>query len=83
MPALIAVQVREYRLHRMEVFDRGKAGFTIIIHPPANRGQPREVVPGVPNMTLADTLNQAKAEIDAVMGPKPPPRARPYHRPLG
>jgi hypothetical protein len=81
MPGLIAVQVREYRLHKMEVFDRGKAGFTVIIHPPANRGESREVQRGNPNMTLADTLNQAKAEIDAVMGPKPPPRVpRPYQR---
>ena len=72
MSALVAVQFRDYRLHKMEVQDRGKAGFTVIIHPPANRGwQVREVTP---DGTLAETLNKAKAEIDAVMGPKPPPR---------
>jgi hypothetical protein len=80
MAGLVAVQVREYRLHRVEVEDRGKAGFTVTIHPPANRGKVRQVTPGAPGMTLADTLNQAKAEIDVVMGPKPPPRARPYAR---
>jgi hypothetical protein len=32
-------------------------------------------------VTLADTLNRAKAEIDAVMGPKPPPRVRGFTRP--
>jgi len=81
MPKLQVVQVREYRLHRMEVIDNGKAGFTVLIHPPANRGVTREVTRDAVTVTLADTLNRAKAEIDAVMGPKPPPRAGGFGRP--
>lgn len=81
MPGLVVVQVREYRLHRLEVLDRGKAGFSVMIHPPANRGASREVARESPAETLGEVLNRAKAEIDAVMGPKPPPRARPVrHR---
>ncbi|MDO9708315.1 hypothetical protein [Paracraurococcus lichenis] len=77
MPDLVVVQVREYRMHQLEVLDRGKAGFTVLIHPPANRGPTREVTRDATTPTLGDVLNRAKAEIDAVMGPKPPPRARP------
>jgi hypothetical protein len=80
MPKMQVVQMRDYRLHRMEVIDNGKAGFTVVIHPPANRGAPREVTRDSLTVTLADTLNRAKAEIDAVMGPKPPPRAGGYTR---
>ncbi|MCO6418869.1 hypothetical protein JYK14_22290 [Siccirubricoccus sp. KC 17139] len=77
MPKLQVVQTREYRLHRLEVVDNGKAGFSVTIVPPPNRGQPREVTRDSLVVTLADALNRAKAEIDAVMGPKPPPRVRP------
>ena len=80
MPELLVVQTREYRLHRMEVFDRGKAGFTVLIHPPANRGQTREMVREHPAETLGEMLNRAKAEIDVVMGPKRPPPPRGYAR---
>jgi hypothetical protein len=80
MPEFMVVQVREYRLHRMEVIDRGKAGFSVTIHPPANRGPSREVQRDEATLTLADTLNRAKAEIDAIMGPKRPPPARSYAR---
>jgi hypothetical protein len=81
MPNLMVVQVREYRLHRMEVVDNGKDGFSVVIRPPANRGVPREVTRDSLTVTLADTLNRAKAEIDAVMGPKPPPKLRGFARP--
>jgi hypothetical protein len=80
MPDFLVVQVREYRLHKMEVIDRGKAGFTVVIHPPANRGAPREVQRDGVTVTLADTLNRAKAEIDAVMGPKRPMQHRSFAR---
>lgn len=79
MPELLVVQTREYRLHRMEVFDRGKAGFTVLIHPPANRGETREMERAEAE-TLGEMLNRAKAEIDAVMGPKRPPPPRGYAR---
>jgi hypothetical protein len=69
----VVVQEREYRLHRLEVHDRGRDDFTVIIVPPPNRGEPREMVRAAAE-TLGDMLNRAKAEIDAVMGPKPPPR---------
>ncbi len=81
MTNLVVMQVREYRLHRMEVLDQGKAGFTVTIIPPANRGGvPREVTRDSTTVTLADTLNRAKAEIDAVMGPKPVMKPRGYGR---
>jgi hypothetical protein len=80
MPGITVVQVRDYRLHQIEVNDRGKAGFSVMIHPPANRGVSREVTRDSTTVTLADTLNRAKAEIDAVMGPKPVPRGRPPFR---
>ena len=70
MGKFVVVQEREYRLHRMEVQDRGKDDFTVIIHPPANRGASRDMV-RAPGETLGDMLNRAKAEIDVVMGPKP------------
>ena len=79
MAKLVVVQERDYRLHRMEVHDRGRAGFNIFINPPPNRGQRRELLPLSPQETLAEALNRAKAEIDAVMGPKPPPRFPRHH----
>jgi len=81
MAHLTVIQMREYRLHRMEVVDNGKAGFSVVIHPPANRGVSREVTRDSLTVTLADTLNRAKAEIDAVMGPKPVPKPRGFARP--
>lgn len=81
MARLNVVQVREYRLHRMEVLDQGKAGFTVTIIPPPSRGGvPREVTRDATTVTMADTLNRAKAEIDAVMGPKPAMKSRGYGR---
>jgi len=80
MAQLLVVQVREYRLHQMEVIDRGKAGFSVLVHPPANRGPSREVERDSTTVTLADTLNRAKAEIDAVMGPKRPAQGRQFSR---
>ncbi len=81
MGHLVVTQVREYRLHRMEVVDLGKAGFTVTIVPPANRGGvPREVTRDSTVVTLADALNRAKAEIDAVMGPKPAFKPRAFQR---
>lgn len=71
----IVVQEREYRLHRMEVHDRGRDDFTVTILPPPNRGAPREMV-RAGGETLGEMLNRAKAEIDVVMGPKPIPKFR-------
>ena len=59
MPGITVVQVRDYRLHQIEVNDRGKAGFSVMIHPPANRGVSREVTRDATTVTLADTLNRA------------------------
>lgn len=81
MDKFVVHQVREYRLHRMEVLDQGKAGFTVTIVPPANRGGvPREMVRESPAETLGDMLNRAKAEIDVVMGPKPVMKMRGFGR---
>ncbi len=80
MPDMMVVQRRDYRLHAVEVIDRGRSGFIVTVHPPANRGQPWQVIPEFPGSTLGDTLNKAKAEIDVVMGPKRPPPPRGYAR---
>jgi hypothetical protein len=81
MSNFVVMQVREYRLHKMEVMDHGKAGFTVTIIPPANRGGvPREVTRDSTTVTLADVLNRAKAEIDVVMGPKPAFKPRGFGR---
>ena len=78
--SLVVVQFRDYRLHQLEVQDRGKAGYQVFIHPPANRGVSREVMQDGACTTLAELLNRAKAEIDAVMGPRPAPRVGGYGR---
>lgn len=79
MAKFVVVQERDYRLHRMEVHDRGRDGFSIFINPPPNRGQRRELARASETETLAEALNRAKAEIDVVMGPKPPPRFARHH----
>lgn len=76
MVRFVAVQVREYRLHQIEVTDHGKAGCTVLIHPPSRLGGTREVTRDATTVTMGDLLNRAKAEIDAVMGPKPRPPLR-------
>ncbi|MFT8245381.1 hypothetical protein [Roseomonas sp. BN140053] len=72
--ALSVVQFRDYRRHQIELLDHGKAGCSVIIHPPRSMGAPREVTRDSTTVTLSDLVHRAKAEIDAVMGPKPLPR---------
>ena len=76
MPDLVVMQQRDYRKHLIEVTDRGKAGCAGVVRP-ASRGEAWEVPHSGAAATLAERLNRAKALIDAVMGPRPAPRARP------
>ena len=76
-PAFLVVQQREYRRHRIEVIDRGKAACAVVVRPPPSMGEAWEVVRGDAAVTLAEMLERAKALIDAAMGPRPP--QRPWH----
>lgn len=80
MASLTAVSFRPYRGHQLEMRD-GREGCQVIIHPPGGRGSPHVVVPNQPNATLAEQINQAKAMIDAVMGPKPVVARPAFRRP--
>jgi hypothetical protein len=71
----LVVQQRDYRMHRIEVTDRGgKAGCTVVVHPPSPTGGAWEVPAEGAAVTLGERLNRAKALIDVVMGPRPTPR---------
>jgi hypothetical protein len=72
---LTAVSFRPYRNHQLELHDSGGTNCRVIVHPP--RGEPQEITIEGTQATLAEKITRAKALIDAVMGPKPPPRARP------
>jgi hypothetical protein len=74
---LTAVSFKPYRGHQLELRDSGRIGCTVIIHPPGGRGSPHPVAAEKPGATLADLIGQAKAMIDAVLGPRPPMVARP------
>jgi hypothetical protein len=75
VPGSVVVQQREYRKHLIEVTDRGKGGCAVVVRPAASAGEAWEVPHAGAAATLADRLNRAKALIDAVMGPRPAPRA--------
>lgn len=79
MGRLTAVSFRSYRGHQIELRDGPRGERAVIIHPPGGRGAPHQVMPGRPEATLAEQVQQAKAMIDAVMGPKAEPRGQ---RPL-
>jgi hypothetical protein len=70
---LTAVSFRSYRGHQIELRDSGRDRCQVIIHPPGGRGAPHELTPAEGGATLAAMVNQAKAMIDAVMGPRPEP----------
>jgi len=76
MARLIAVSFRPYRMHQLEIQDGGRTNNAVVIHPPAGRGQPHEVSAEGRPTTLVSLINQAKAMIDAVMGPLPSTPAR-------
>jgi hypothetical protein len=69
---LTAVSFKPYRGHQLELRDGGRGAYMVIIHPPGGRGSPHQVTPEPGAVTLADIITQAKAMIDAVMGPRPP-----------
>lgn len=71
MGRLTAVSFKPYRGHQLELRDGGRGDYAVIIHPPGGRGAPHQVTPEPGAVTLADIINQAKAMIDAVMGPRP------------
>ena len=75
-PAFLVVQQREYRRHRIEVIDRGKASCAVVVRPPPSMGGAWEVARGDAAVTLAEMLDRAKALVDAAMGPRPPQRPR-------
>ncbi|WP_270938474.1 hypothetical protein [Falsiroseomonas oryzae] len=72
MARLTAVSFRSYRGHQIELRDAGRGQCAVIIHPPGGRGSPHQVTPEPEATTLVAQFNQAKALIDAVMGPRPP-----------
>jgi len=74
MPRLTIVSTRDYRQHVLEIEERGNGSCSVVVHPPARLGRPRLVEPMEGGALLIDLVNQAKAEIDEVMGPKPAPR---------
>lgn len=72
MGRLTAVSFKPYRGHQLELRDSGRDGCVVIIHPPGGRGAPHQLTPEPGAVTLAAMITQAKAMIDAVMGPRPP-----------
>lgn len=80
MARLTAVSFRPYRGHQIELRDAGRDRYTVIIHPPGGRGSPHEMMPEPGATTLAAMVNQAKAMIDAIMGPRPPMPVRGHQR---
>ncbi|SHI34225.1 hypothetical protein SAMN02745194_00077 [Roseomonas rosea] len=83
MARLTVVSTRDYRQHVLEIEERGNGTCSVVVHPPARLGRSRLVEPTGESTLLIDLVNQAKAEIDAVMGPKPPPRRPPMRRHYG
>ncbi|HEV7268794.1 MAG TPA: hypothetical protein VGN83_28400 [Falsiroseomonas sp.] len=77
MGRLTAVSFKPYRGHQLELRDSGRTSCAVIIHPPGGRGSPHQIAAGKPDATLADLIFQAKAMIDAVLGPRPPVVMRP------
>ena len=73
---LTAVSFKPYRGHQLELRDSGRNRCTVIIHPPGGRGAPHQLNPEGGTATLAELIAQAKAMIDAVLGPRPPMPAR-------
>ena len=80
MGRLTAVSFRSYRGHQIELRDAGRDRYTVIIHPPGGRGSPHQLTPEPDATTLALMVNQAKAMIDTIMGPRPPMPVRGYAR---
>lgn len=78
MGRLTAVSFKPYRGYQLELRD-GPDGASVTIHPPGGRGSPHTLAPEQP-ATLNEQVMQAKAMIDAVMGPKPAPAMRPRPR---
>ena len=60
-PAFLVVQQREYRRHRTEVIDRGRASCAVAVRPPPSRGEAWEVVRADAAVTMAEMLERAKA----------------------
>jgi hypothetical protein len=71
------VSFKPYRGHQLELRDSGRGNCAVIIHPPGGRGAPHQVAPPKAEFTLAELIAQAKAMIDAVLGPRPPMVMRP------
>ena len=84
MGRLLAVSFKPYRGYQIEMRDAGRGDCAVIIHPRGGDGSPHRVTPEPAAVTLAARVEQAKAMIDAVMGPRPPVVVRPgqgYRRP--
>lgn len=79
MGRLIAVSFKPYRGHQLELRDGGRDDVAVIIHPPGGRGAPHRLTPEPGAVTLAAQVAQAKAMIDAVLGPRPPVALRPAY----
>ena len=72
MGRLLVVSFLQYRTYQLELRDIRECA--VVIHPPARKGEPHEVPrEGAPG-TLTELIARAKAIIDGVLGPSPPPR---------
>jgi hypothetical protein len=75
MGRLFVVSFQQYRTYQLELRDAGGAQCAVIIHPPAGRGVAHPVPQDAGAATLSELMQRAKEMIDAILGPRPPPRA--------
>jgi|tagenome__1003787_1003787.scaffolds.fasta_scaffold20247232_1 hypothetical protein len=74
MSRLLVVSFLQYRTYQLELRDSGGRECAVVIHPPARKGEPHEVPREGAPVTLTELIARAKALIDGVLGPRPPPR---------
>jgi hypothetical protein len=79
MSHLLVVSFQDYQNHRLELRHGGGARCAVVIHPPASRGQSHQVPRDAGPATLTTLIGRAKGMVDAVLGPRPPPRRLELH----
>jgi hypothetical protein len=72
---MLVVSYQPYRTYHLELRDAGGAQCAVIIHPPAGRGEAHDVSQTAKARTLVELMERARGMIDAILGPRPPPRA--------
>jgi hypothetical protein len=75
MSRFLVVSFQPYRTYHLELRDGGGTQCAVVIHPPAGKGDAQQVPQATASATLAELMDRAKGMIDAVLGPRPPPRA--------